>query len=46
MVSRWIVFRVERELISWGKVRAGLSPNGSGKQACRNQISSLRDGQG
>jgi hypothetical protein len=30
----------------WGEVRAGLSPNGSEKQACRNQVSSLWDEQG
>ena len=30
----------------WGEVRAGLSPNGSVKQPCRNQVSSLWDGEG
>jgi len=29
-----------------GEVRAGLSPNGSVKQPCRNQVLSLWDEQG
>jgi hypothetical protein len=42
----WVAVVIERELIGWGEVRAGLSPNGSEKQACRNQASSLWDEQG